>query len=402
MAFDLIKFTLCPSLEDFDRCRKDELLLIGDFFDVALPRTASEKVVKAALYEALVDQQILPERGALPGVAAQPVQLTQPTQPLPVTGRAEAVTEPEDKVVAGCEQPEAGTVDPGWQLALKELELEIKRQEYQTQLLRVREPERDAEGRRLDLAARQRKPVPLPRKLNSLRATSPCSGDAEHTSPQPTPGPSSSVSPPNFDVSRHIGLVPIFREDEADAYFPVFERIATTLSWSKGLWTLLLQCKLSGKAQEACSALTLEQSLEYDTVKATVLRAYERVPEAYRQNFRNAVKTVHQTYAEFAHEKAMLCDKWCSASGVRSFDQFMELILLEEFKSCLPESLVVHLNEQTIDTRSEAAIFADEFVLTHKVVFSPSSQKDVSARSPKPASKTRTFSKPSAGSYECF
>ncbi|KAI5109380.1 hypothetical protein C0J45_0777, partial [Silurus meridionalis] len=172
-----------------------------------------------------------------------------------------------------------------------------------------------------------------------------------------------------FDVSRHIGLVPVFRENEVDAYFAVFERIATTLNWPKGLWTLLLQCKLSGKAQEACSALTLEQSLDYETVKATVLRAYERVPEAYRQNFRNTVKSASQTYVEFAREKTTLLDKWCSASGVSDFNQLKELILLEEFKSCLPEQLMVHLNEQKIDTLAKAAIFLDEFVLTHKVVF---------------------------------
>ncbi|KAF7711489.1 hypothetical protein HF521_000500, partial [Silurus meridionalis] len=139
--------------------------------------------------------------------------------------------------------------------------------------------------------------------------------------------------------SRHIGLVPLFRENEVDAYFAVFERIATTFNWPKSLWTLLLQCKLSGKAQEACSALNLEQSLDYE-----------------------------QTYVEFAREKTTLLDKWCSASGVRNFNQ-LKLILLEEFKSCLHEQLVVHLNEQKIDTLAKAAIFADKFVLTHKVIF---------------------------------
>ncbi|KAI5630203.1 hypothetical protein C0J50_10348, partial [Silurus asotus] len=148
-------------------------------------------------------------------------------------------------------------------------------------------------------------------------------------------------------------------------------------------------CKLSGEAQEACCALTLEQSLDYATVKATVLRAYERVPKAYRQNFRNTVKSASQTYVEFAREKTMPLDKWCSASGVSDFSQVIELILLEEFKSCLPEQLVVHLNEQKIDMLAKAAIFSDEFVLTHKVVFSPpSSRKVVSA--PSPASKSRT------------
>lgn len=40
--------------------------------------------------------------------------------------------------------------------------------------------------------------------------------------------------------------------------------------------------------------------------------------------------------------------------------------MLEEFKKCLPERIVVHLNEQKVETLSAAAVFADEYVLTHK------------------------------------
>ncbi|KAK2895729.1 hypothetical protein Q8A73_015217 [Channa argus] len=87
-----------------------------------------------------------------------------------------------------------------------------------------------------------------------------------------------------FDVSRHIALVPPFRESEVDSYFNAFERIAATLKWPKTVWPLLLQCKFVGKAQEVCTSLSIEDSLDYDKVKATVLRAYELVPEAYRQS----------------------------------------------------------------------------------------------------------------------
>lgn len=89
------------------------------------------------------------------------------------------------------------------------------------------------------------------------------------------------VSPEHFDVSRHIALVPPFRESEVDSYFKAFERIAATLKWPKEVWSLLLQCKLVGKAQEVCASLSIDESLDYYTVKATVLRAYELVPEAY-------------------------------------------------------------------------------------------------------------------------
>ena len=44
-------------------------------------------------------------------------------------------------------------------------------------------------------------------------------------------------------------------------------------------------------------------------------------------------------------------------------------VLLEEFKSCVPERTVVYLNEQKVSTLRQAAILADEFALTHKSAF---------------------------------
>ena len=80
----------------------------------------------------------------------------------------------------------------------------------------------------------------------------------------------------HFEVSKNIALVPPFREAEVDSYFSAFKRVATALKWPKEVWPLLLQSRLSGKAQEVVASLSLEDSLSYDTVKA-----YELVPEAY-------------------------------------------------------------------------------------------------------------------------
>lgn len=44
-----------------------------------------------------------------------------------------------------------------------------------------------------------------------------------------------------------------------------------------------------------------------------------------------------------------------------------ELILLEEFKKCLPERIVVYLNEQYVMLLSSVAVLADEYVLTHSL-----------------------------------
>lgn len=42
-------------------------------------------------------------------------------------------------------------------------------------------------------------------------------------------------------------------------------------------------CKLSGKAQEACSALSTEDSLNEDCLETAILNVYELVSGAYQQ-----------------------------------------------------------------------------------------------------------------------
>ncbi len=64
------------------------------------------------------------------------------------------------------------------------------------------------------------------------------------------------------------------------------------------------------------------------------------------------MKTVRQTYVEFAREKKTLFEKWCFSNKVTNLEQLQELILLEEFKNCAPEAVGVHLNEQKVNTHS--------------------------------------------------
>ena len=93
-----------------------------------------------------------------------------------------------------------------------------------------------------------------------------------------------------FDVSKHVKFVPSFAETEVDKYFQHFEKVALSLKWPKEAWTLLPQSGLVGKARAVYSALSVEDSSQYDTVKMSILKAYELVPEAYRQRFRNTKK----------------------------------------------------------------------------------------------------------------
>lgn len=109
-----------------------------------------------------------------------------------------------------------------------------------------------------------------------------------------------------------------------DSYFNAFENIVSTLNCSRDIWHLLLQCKLIGKCQEVCAMLSINDSLDYDQVKATVLRNYELVPEAYIQKFRACEKWISQTYSIWnLHERNL-------KKGV----QQVKLALLKSYVSC--------------------------------------------------------------------
>ena len=171
-----------------------------------------------------------------------------------------------------------------------------------------------------------------------------------------------------FDPARNIKLVPPFQEKEVDKYFAHFEKVADSLNWPSESWVLLLQSVLVGKAQEIYGSLPVEQSSNYEHVKEAILKAYELVPEAYRQKFRNYLKYDSKTHVEFAREKENLFNRWCHSKEIgQDFKKLKQMILLEEFKDKVRPDIRSHLDEQKVEELEKAAIMADDYALTHKM-----------------------------------
>uniref|UniRef100_A0A674MSI3 SCAN box domain-containing protein n=1 Tax=Takifugu rubripes TaxID=31033 RepID=A0A674MSI3_TAKRU len=131
----------------------------------------------------------------------------------------------------------------------------------------------------------------------------------------------------------------------------------------------------SYKQEKAFVALSPSEKLSYQCVKAAVLKAYELIPEHYRQRFRTWKKTEKQTHVDVARELISLCNRWCTAVGVKTFQELFDLVVLEQFKNIVPERIATYINEHQIKTAAQAAVLADEFVLTHKS-FRDTSQRD--------------------------
>uniref|UniRef100_A0A8C6LSG2 CCHC-type domain-containing protein n=1 Tax=Nothobranchius furzeri TaxID=105023 RepID=A0A8C6LSG2_NOTFU len=414
MRFDLQEFLDCPGLEKLDSCRKDDLLCIAAHFDVCVVRSDVKRDIKAALVARLVELGLFDGSVSDAGVSVVDVLTGPCVSPVGVAvcGAPHTPQRPEKDDVAsppallhfGPLSPDrqGSSMNAGLKVRLACLQLEaqekeqVRKAEYELRLqVRKMEIEADKEItlKELDIKAAQ---LSLNNVPPSVSAQAMAVEAGSHKS--------------GFDVSKNISLVPTFRETEVDAYFSAFERIAIALAWPEEMWSILLQCKLVGKAQEVVSSLSVDDSLKYGVLKDAILRAYELVPEAYRQKFRNHRRSDSQTFVEFAREKGYLFDKWCSANDVKgNFDCLRQLILLEDFKSGLPEKMVIFLNEQKVSSLSKAAVLADEFILTHKNTFSSfQPARTVVPRFVRPdldhdsLKKQRDPQLPSRGIRECF
>lgn len=89
----------------------------------------------------------------------------------------------------------------------------------------------------------------------------------------------------------------------------------------------------------------MEQNYNYDIVKASILRCYLLVPEAYRQCFRLR-KTNVKLVLSLHVTKKLFSTVGVLPRKVDSQAKLQELILLEEFKNCLPSTVATYLNEQ--------------------------------------------------------
>lgn len=130
------------------------------------------------------------------------------------------------------------------------------------------------------------------------------------------------VSMKQDDLSD-LRLVPRFNEENPETFFSLFERLAEVRGWADSTRMLMLQCVLTGKAQQAFSALSSTDCGKYSVVKTAVLKAYELVPEAYRLRFRGG-RRGDKSHLEFMRDLARHFDCWCSAAGVASFENLRE------------------------------------------------------------------------------
>ena len=343
MSFDLQAFITAPSQELLDLAKKSDLLDIAAHYELTtVNKSMLKQEIKNILVQFLVDKEILDSS------ALSLVLVTQ-------TGLHMRELEIQKQI-----ELEKLRLEQERQMQKERMEMEEreKEKERQMQKERMEMEEREKEKERQMQIEREKLKFDTELRMKELEMQN------------MTVKRQLLDSGVHFDITKHIRLVPPFQEKEVDKYFLHFEKVAENLKWPKEHWTLLLQSVIIGKAREIYTQLTVQQSSSYDTVKELILKAYELVPEAYRQKFRNCKKENEQTHVEFARTKEQLFDRWCSSKKIGSdHEKLRQLMLVEEFKRCINSDIKSFLDEKQVETLEAAARLADDYALTHKVSF---------------------------------
>ncbi|KAJ8044057.1 hypothetical protein HOLleu_11412 [Holothuria leucospilota] len=314
MPFNLDEFVASPSVEELDSFKKSEIVKVAKHYGTVFQPFMRKDEIKRYVLEYLVDESILPS-----------------------TVFETAITVPTDNTF----ELKRFEMEMNKEVRLKELEKEER--EMQEKEEREMQMQREEKAREHKFRLKQL-------ELGVIKGSD----------------PKISLDTGVFDVSKHVKFVPKFQEDNVEKFFNHFEKLGKQLKWPSDKCSILIQSNFTGKAQEVYSALSIEDSMDYDKVKKAILQAYELVTEAYRQKFRKYRKADTQTYVEFAYQKERHFDRWCASKKVSTFDALRQLMLIEEFQRCVNDDIKTHLEENKAGKLTEVANLVDQYALTHK------------------------------------
>ncbi|XP_070407406.1 uncharacterized protein [Nothobranchius furzeri] len=255
IMFSLKEFLRAPSREALEACRKSDLVEVAEHLDLHGTRTMTKQGLEIFLsFPPRADDAASHENGAgpssaapeetAPGYQTPPAHSKTPSSPLtlPKSDPVSPLSTPSSlerfnlrlKVRMAQLKYEAEEKE---KRRLMEMELEIRRMDL--------EADTQIKLKRLELEAQAWRQAEISQQNDPHVDTHKVVTEPDTTREETTPGIKQ-----RLDISKCIVLVPPFREFEVDSYFQIFERIAAALEWPRDVWALILQCKLTGKAQE--------------------------------------------------------------------------------------------------------------------------------------------------------
>ncbi|XP_033728194.1 uncharacterized protein LOC117317492 [Pecten maximus] len=152
-------------------------------------------------------------------------------------------------------------------------------------------------------------------------------------------------------------------KDNMDSYLQRYERYATTQRWDKSLhWATNLSVLLKGRALDVFSRLPREQSLDYDILKAALLKRFDMTEDGFRKRFRTGRPESGETFTQFAVRLESYFVRWLEMGHTdKSFDALKDLMVRDQFLQACGNELTLFLKERIPSSIQEMSRLADQY-----------------------------------------
>lgn len=155
--------------------------------------------------------------------------------------------------------------------------------------------------------------------------------------------------------------------DEIDSYLHRFELHATNVGWPKQKWSMHLQTSLTGKCLKVLETLSVEDAGDYDTLKKSLLNAFQCNSEGFRNKFKSCKPEKDETFSTYLSRQGKLLERWLELSDVdkNKPEEIIDLIRRDQvYTTCHPE-LVAHLKESQPKSCAEMEKLGCHFQMAH-------------------------------------
>ncbi|XP_042333532.1 zinc finger and SCAN domain-containing protein 23-like isoform X1 [Sceloporus undulatus] len=174
--------------------------------------------------------------------------------------------------------------------------------------------------------------------------------------------PTPDLTPVQSPAWRNLQVPELTLTEDVETYLATFEDVAEACKWPKEQWVTRLMPALNGAALQAYNNLDPRESGDYGKVKAAILREDAVSQERQRQNFRHFRYQEAEGPREACARLRGLCHRWLEPES-RTKEQIVELLVLEQFLTILPEEMQDWVQEYRPKTCIQAVTLAEHFLL---------------------------------------
>ena len=154
-------------------------------------------------------------------------------------------------------------------------------------------------------------------------------------------------------------LLPQLASDDVLTFFNLYERVMILNNVDRVTWARFLPPQLSPRALKVYNKLSMQQSVDYDCVKAAILNNFNLNAASYLRQFQTMRRSGTVNYVTHMQNLKETFDRYIQAAGISDMDMLVDAIVKEQFLQSLPPNVRVFVASREPKNSNETAIAAD-------------------------------------------